>query len=143
MMMVRWIERGAGLMAGLASLGAGIYAAIFPVLVSMTCTNDGHCTNNSPIPVFLHDPGSAIASLVLGCIGAAILAGLAFLHSQEGEAYALVLLWIVTVLLFGAAMLGAATLLLALPTVFSLVACIAGTIAQVRSVYSTSHVTTH
>lgn len=130
--MARWAERGAGLLAGLASLGAGIYAAIFPVMVSVSCTNSGHCTNTSSTPVLLHDPGSGILSLLLGALGGSLLAGLSYLHSQEGEKYALVTLWTITIALMGTALLGALTLLLALPVLLSLIACIAGTMAHVR-----------
>ncbi len=139
--MARLVERGAGLLAGLAYLGAGIYAAIFPIMASVSCTNTGHCTTTPPIPVLLHHPATGILALFMGGIGASVLAGLTYVHSREGQAYALVILWLITVLMLGAAMLGALTLLLALPTLFSLIACIIGTVAQVRSTYVVSHVT--
>ncbi len=139
---VRRIELGAGLLAGLAFLGAGVYPAIFPMSQGTACTYDGRCTDTAPaIPVFLHDPPYAIFAVLLGLLGGSVVVGLSFWHSHEGEGRALIALWFVTILLVGLSMIVTGLgLLLVVAIPVSLVACIVGTIAELRSIYRKSRV---
>lgn len=134
----RRLELTAGVLSGLGCVGSGVYAAFWAIASGHICTdteNTSHCIATGGSFWQTGQYADVAFALFAGTLAGLVISGCAYIHSRHGESLGLAGLWIIAILMLGFSVLGAASfgVFTILPAVFTLVASLAGTSAQLRS----------
>ncbi len=134
----RRLELTAGVLSGLSCVASGVYAAFWAIASGQSCTdteNTSHCIATGGSFWQTGQYADVAVALFAGTLAGLVISGCAYIHSRHGESLGLAGLWIIAILMLGFSVLGAASfgVFTILPAVFTLVASLAGTSAQLRS----------